>query len=134
MANLEIQPNTFYKKQFFDRDGFLSSTYSDRTLRDGLVSGSITDKSGSEKYIFNVTTPHIPKYGAYGTPVQQNLFLNIQDIVVENGFSTPVYKIYKRKKSLTLTTGSYTEIGSAAKMAVYTTQVDYKNAIMIESL
>lgn len=133
MANLEIQPNTFYKKQFFDRDGFLSSTYSDRTLRDGLVSGSITDKSGSEKYIFNVTTPHIPKYGAYGTPVQQNLFLNIQDIVVENGFSTPVYKIYKRKKSLTLTTGSYTEIGSAAKMAVYTTQVDFKNAIMTES-
>ena len=112
MGEIEIRPNNFYKQKFFTRDGFLSAAYTDRTLKDGLVSGSIQNHAAAERYIFSVLTPQIPKFGAYGTPNQQYLFLNIQDVAMEE-YTEPIYKVYKKRKALTLVTGSYTDLDSS---------------------
>ena len=131
MSTIEILPNTFYVKQPFERDGFLSAIYTDRTLRDGIVSGSIENKLNSDRYIFNVKTPQTPKFGAYGVPQQQYLFLNTQELVINDNYATPVYKVYRRRNSFTLATGSYSDADS--DLAIYTTQVNYNGSIMTET-
>ena len=130
MGEIEIRPNNFYKQKFFTRDGFLSAAYTDRTLKDGLVSGSIQNHAAAERYIFSVLTPQIPKFGAYGTPNQQYLFLNIQDVAMEE-YTEPIYKVYKKRKALTLVTGSYTDLDSS--VTVFSSQVNYQGTIMSET-
>jgi len=130
MGELEIRPRNFYKQRFFTGDGFLSAAYTDRTLRDGIVSGSIQNQAAADRYIFSVSTPQIPKFGAYGSPNQQYLFLNVQDIVMEN-YAEPIYKVYKKRKPLTLVTGSYTDLDSS--VTVFSSQVNYQGTIMSET-